>query len=60
VVSSHVMDEAAYCDDLVLLRDGAILARGAPDELRAQTQTDDLADAFLRLIERDVREGARA
>jgi len=60
LVSSHVMDEAAYCDDLVLLRDGAILARGGPDELRAQTQTDDLAEAFLRLIERDVREGARA
>jgi ABC-2 type transport system ATP-binding protein len=60
LVSSHVMDEAGYCDDLLLLRDGAILARGRPDELRAQTQTDDLAEAFLRLIERDVREGARA
>jgi ABC-2 type transport system ATP-binding protein len=60
LVSSHVMDEAGYCDDLLLLRDGSILARGRPDELRAQTQTDDLAQAFLRLIEHDVREGARA
>jgi ABC-2 type transport system ATP-binding protein len=60
LVSSHVMDEAGYCDDLLLLRDGAILARGRPEELRAQTQTDDLAEAFLCLIERDVREGARA
>jgi ABC-2 type transport system ATP-binding protein len=51
LVSSHVMDEAGYCDELVLLRDGAILAHGAPGELRARTQTDDLAEAFLRLIE---------
>jgi ABC-2 type transport system ATP-binding protein len=60
LVSSHVMDEAGYCDDLLLLRDGAILARGGPDELRAQTQTDDLAEAFVRLIESEVGEEARA
>ena len=60
LVSSHVMDEATYCDDLILLRDGAILARGGPDELRVRTLTEDLAEAFLRLIESEVEEGARA
>jgi ABC-2 type transport system ATP-binding protein len=53
IVSSHVMDEAANCDELVLLREGDILARSTPDELRGRTHTDDLAEAFLRLIERE-------
>jgi ABC-2 type transport system ATP-binding protein len=53
LVSSHVMDEAANCDELVLMREGAILARATPDALRRRTQTEDLAEAFLRLIERE-------
>jgi ABC-2 type transport system ATP-binding protein len=51
LVSSHVMDEAGYCDELVLLREGEVLARGTPGELRDRAHTHDLADAFLRLIE---------
>jgi ABC-2 type transport system ATP-binding protein len=51
LVSSHVMDEAGYCDELLLMREGAVVAAGAPDELREQTGTQDLAEAFLRLIE---------
>ena len=51
LVSSHVMDEADRCDELVLLRDGAVLATGAPAELRARTRTDALDEVFLRLVE---------
>jgi ABC-2 type transport system ATP-binding protein len=51
LVSSHVMDEADRCDDLLLLREGRLLAAGAPDELRGQTGTQDLESVFLRLIE---------
>jgi ABC-2 type transport system ATP-binding protein len=51
LVSSHVMDEADRCDDLVLMRDGEVVATGTPDELRARTGTDDLEDAFLALAE---------
>jgi ABC-2 type transport system ATP-binding protein len=51
LVSSHVMDEAERCDDLVLLRDGRIVATGSPDELRRKTNADDLEDAFLLLAE---------
>jgi ABC-2 type transport system ATP-binding protein len=51
LVSSHVMDEAGYCDELVLLRDGEVLARGTPAELRERAHTHDLAEAFLHLIE---------
>ena len=51
VVSSHVMDEAERCDDLLLLRDGALIAAGTPDELRTRTEATRLDDVFLRLIE---------
>jgi ABC-2 type transport system ATP-binding protein len=51
VVSSHVMDEARRCDDLVLMRDGRIVAATSPDELLRQTAADDLERAFLTLAE---------
>ena len=51
LVSSHVMDEAERCDDLLLLRDGRLLFSGPVAELRKRTGTSDLDDAFLRLVE---------
>jgi ABC-2 type transport system ATP-binding protein len=53
LVSSHVMDEARHCDELVLLRDGRLLATGTPDGIQASVGTRYLEDAFLRLIERE-------
>ncbi|MDS0135335.1 MULTISPECIES: ABC transporter ATP-binding protein [unclassified Amycolatopsis] len=58
LISSHVMDEAARCDDLLLLHRGRVLARGTPEDLRARTGAPDLEQAFLRLI-RDRTEAAR-
>jgi ABC-2 type transport system ATP-binding protein len=55
LVSSHVMDEAARCDDLLLLRDGALLAQVTPDGLRERTREQDLETAFLRLAEGNLR-----
>ncbi len=51
LVSSHVMDEAARCDRLLLLREGRLLGDLTPPELLARTGATDLDDAFLRLIE---------
>jgi ABC-2 type transport system ATP-binding protein len=51
VVSSHVMDEADRCDQLILLREGTVLATGTPAELRARTHVDALEDVFLQLVE---------
>jgi ABC-2 type transport system ATP-binding protein len=48
VVSSHVMDEADRCDDLLFVRAGKVIARGSGLELRARAGTDDLEQAFLR------------
>ncbi|MCZ7417442.1 MULTISPECIES: ABC transporter ATP-binding protein [unclassified Streptomyces] len=51
LVSSHVMDEADRCDRLLLLREGRLLAEGAPDALRSRTGTATVEDAFLHLVE---------
>lgn len=51
VVSSHVMDEAARCDRLLLLREGRLVADDTPDRLRQSTGTQDLEAAFLHLAE---------
>jgi ABC-2 type transport system ATP-binding protein len=51
VVSTHVMDEAERCDDLVLMRGGRIVAAAPPDSLLRQTGTDDIEEAFLVLAE---------
>src|SRR3712207_7386238 len=50
--SSHVMDEAARCDRLLLLRGGRLMGDGTPRTIRAEAGTDDLEEAFLRLIDR--------
>jgi ABC-2 type transport system ATP-binding protein len=51
LVSSHVMDEAGECDQLLLMRDGVLLEQSTPDDLRRDTGQDDLAKAFLAVIE---------
>jgi ABC-2 type transport system ATP-binding protein len=50
LVSSHVMDEADRCERLLLLRDGRLLADDTPAAVRADAGSDDLEEAFLRLI----------
>ena len=53
-VSSHVMDEAAHCDELILLRDGQVLAHESPDRILAETGAADLESAFVTLISEEV------
>jgi ABC-2 type transport system ATP-binding protein len=61
VVSSHVMDEAARCDRLILLREGRILADVTPPELLEQTGAVDADAAFLALIDAETaRSGERS
>jgi len=51
LVSSHVLDEGRHCDELILLREGRVVAQLTPAELSRRTGTDDLDEAFIRLIE---------
>jgi ABC-2 type transport system ATP-binding protein len=52
LVSSHVMDEAGECDELILMREGEVLVETTPEDLRRDTGEADLGNAFLRMIER--------
>lgn len=56
-VSSHVMDEAGRCDRLLLMRDGDLIADDTPAAVRAAAGTDDLDEAFLRLIRARTKAG---
>jgi ABC-2 type transport system ATP-binding protein len=53
LVSSHVMDEAARCDRIILIRKGNIIADGTPALIRAAAGAEDLNEAFIRLVEAD-------
>jgi ABC-2 type transport system ATP-binding protein len=57
LVSSHVMDEAARCDALLLMRDGRLLTTTTPGELLERTCAPDMERAFLALI-REAERGA--
>jgi ABC-2 type transport system ATP-binding protein len=50
VVSSHVMDEAARCDDLLLIREGHVLSQGSLQELLRRTKAPDVEQAFITLV----------
>jgi ABC-2 type transport system ATP-binding protein len=52
LVSTHVMDEAARCDRLLLMRNGAVIADGTPSGLLEQTSTTDMEAAFLAIVAR--------
>lgn len=56
LATTHVMDEAARCDRIMLLREGKLLANGTLDELLAQTDTQNIEDAFLRFSGENEKE----
>lgn len=51
LVSSHVMDEAERCDQLLLMREGRILAQGSPAAIKESVGASDIETAFLALVE---------
>ena len=51
LVSTHVMDEAERCDELVIMRDGHVVASGTPAALLEEARADTLEEAFIALAE---------
>jgi len=51
LVSSHVMDEAEHCANLILMREGRLVANLSPQQLLDQTGETNMEAAFLALIE---------
>jgi ABC-2 type transport system ATP-binding protein len=60
VVSSHVMDEADRCDELLFIRDGRVLAQGTSAELRERAHTDNIETAFLAFANQPAASAAAA
>jgi ABC-2 type transport system ATP-binding protein len=50
LISSHVMDEAEQCPELILMRDGTVLSSSTKQELLNQTHAEDVESAFITLI----------
>jgi ABC-2 type transport system ATP-binding protein len=57
LVSSHVMEEAAECDRILMMRDGRLLADATLDRLLSMTGTSSITDAFLALVDADTHSG---
>ena len=56
--SSHVMQEvAALCDEIVIVSQGKVAARGTPEAIRAAAGCEDLEEAFVRLTGAGAGEG---
>ncbi len=56
LVTTHFMEEANYCDRLVIMADGEVLAAGRPREIRQRARTQDspdpsMEDAFIALVQ---------
>jgi sodium transport system ATP-binding protein len=51
IFSTHIMSEARrLCDRIALIHKGRIFAEGSPAELCARAATDDLEEAFIRIV----------
>lgn len=50
IVSSHVMDEADRCDNLLLMREGRFLGEGSPAEIIRSAGASTIEGAFLHLV----------
>ena len=56
LVTTHFMDEANYCDRLVIMAEGEVLAEGTPADMKSRfrsvkTPDPTMEDAFIGLIE---------
>ena len=53
IVTTHFMEEAEYCDRVVILDAGRLLVQGTPAEIRrrARTPTPTMEDAFIAIVE---------
>jgi ABC-2 type transport system ATP-binding protein len=56
VVTTHFMEEAEYCDRIVIQEAGQVLALGTPAEVRAKAGGEDtpidMEEAFIRIVEK--------
>ncbi len=54
-VTTHYMDEAAYCDRISIMVDGKIMALGTPEELKQTFRQPDMDHVFTHLARQSTR-----
>jgi len=65
IVTTHFMEEAEYCDRIIIMDSGTALAEGSPEDIRAQAKRQDgreptMEDAFVSIVETSRREPQEA
>ncbi|WP_417069191.1 ATP-binding cassette domain-containing protein [Niveibacterium terrae] len=60
IVTTHFMEEAEYCDRIVIQDAGSLLALGTPREVRAEVGGADMDAAFIAIVERNRAQNERA
>lgn len=56
ILTTHYMEEAEALSDRVgVMKDGRLLALGTPDELKSQTGTQRLEDAFIAVVKGETK-----
>ena len=63
LVTTHFMEEAEYCDRILLIDRGQVIALGTPDELKARVATAEMPDptmedAFIALVQGSAERAA--
>jgi len=48
IITTHVMDEAEKCDHIAMVRDGAIITSGTPQELKERYKASNFDEVFLK------------
>lgn len=57
IITTHFLDEAQFCDRMVVMQSGRVVAGGSVAEICARGNADNLSDAFVNLIKiRNSRE----
>ncbi|MGN0846466.1 MAG: hypothetical protein ACI4RA_03685 [Kiritimatiellia bacterium] len=52
IITTHYLDEADFCDRVIIMQGGRERAFGTPDEIRRQGGESNLEEAFVNLIRR--------
>ena len=50
VVTTHFMEEAEYCDRILIQDNGRILASGTPLEVRTRANAESIDEAFRQIV----------
>lgn len=58
IVTTHFMEEAEYCDRILIQDAGRVLVVGSPHSVRADAKADSIEEAFVEIVEAHRRRDA--